>query len=377
MRKSLHDAWWRIATTPPRSLSERLLAGTLQSGVGIYQWGVGAKNLAYDHGWIRPARLPRPVISVGNLTVGGAGKTACVAWLAEKLRGAGKRVSVLSRGYGGTVATPAVLLQHEGALQLNGRPAAEADGLPDEPQLLAKALPGVPVLIGARREQTGWLAIQQHHADVLVLDDGFQHRRLHRDCDLVVVQARMPLGGWPLLPRGPMREPLTSLRRADAIILTKSDQSLPVLGALEERLRAINPDAVMAAAVHEPAVLVDAVSGAERPAAEAARLQAHLLSSIGDPEGFEQTLRRLGATVLSHTVYPDHHPYTAEDWRTLAASGSGGDGWITTEKDLVRLGRFVRAEPPRRGRVWVLRVRMRFLSGEQDVDDRLARVCDR
>ena len=328
-----------------------MLAGILQSGVGAYQLGLGVKNLAYDRQWACPARLPCPVVSVGNLTVGGAGKTACTAWVAEQLRGWGKRVGILSRGYGGSIPTPAVLMQRDGRLWLNGRPAQGIAGLPDEPQLLAVAVPGAPVLIGARREQTGRHAIEQHQAEVLVLDDGFQHRRLHRDCDLVLVQARMPLGGWPLLPRGPMREPLASLRRADAVILTKADQSLPVLGALEERVRAINPRAVIAAAVHEPVALVDAVSGAETPPDQAAQLRVHLLSSIGDPEGFEHTLQRLGATVLSHESYPDHHPYTAEEWRRLAGAGDG-DGWVTTEKDLVRLGPLVKAEPPRRGRVF-------------------------
>ena len=352
-----------------------MLAGALQSGVGLYRLGLGAKNLAYDRGWLRQARLPCPVISVGNLTVGGGGKTACVVWLAGKLRGWGRRVGVLSRGYGGTIATPAVLIQHAGQMQLNGRPLSRADRAPDEPQLLAAALPEVPILIGARREQTGRRAVEQHRVDVLVLDDGFQYRRLHRDCEVVVVQARMPLGGWRLLPRGPMREPVESLKRADAILLTKTDQSFPVLGAMEERLRAINPQAVVAGSVHEPVALADAVAGAEIPLAQAAQLRVHLISSIGDPEGFEQTVRRLGMTVLSHASYPDHHPYTANDWSRMCASDAGGDGWVTTEKDVVRLGRFVLAEPPSRGRVWVLRVRMRVVQGEQALDERLARVC--
>ena len=374
MRRTLHDAWWRLTTVPPDSLTDTLLGGVLRGGAVLYGLGVGLRNAAYDRGWLRQARLSCPVISVGNLSVGGTGKTTCVAYLADKLRRQGRRVAILSRGYGGRVRRPYRLLSREGQLFINDQQAITRDGLPDEPQLLAAQLSGVPVLVGTRREQTGKMATEACRADVVVLDDGFQYRRLARECEIVLVNARMPLNGWPLLPRGPMREPLSSLRRADVIILTKADQSLDVVAALQERLKAFNPTAVMATAIHEPEGLWDGFTSEPVALDRLANSRVSLLSSIGDPEGFEQTVRRLGATVVSHAAYPDHHRYELREWQQIvdAAAASGASALVTTEKDLIRLrhvSRIQTAVP-----VWVLRIRMRLLSGDEGLDARLARV---
>lgn len=265
MWRSLHDAWRRLATqTHPRSFADVLAARALETGSFAYQAAVRLRNAAYDRAWIRPVALPCRVVSVGNLTVGGAGKTACVELVAKKLLARGRRVAVLSRGYGGA-QYPYWLRWEEDRLAARGiHGAAPQDGLADEPQLLARRLAGVPVVVGPRRVHTGQFACRTFSPEVVILDDGFQHRRLHRDCDIVLVHARTPCGGWAALPRGPMREPLAALSRAHVIIITKADEALDTIGALGERLRAFNRDAAFVTAAHEPGkVPATGVAGTE------------------------------------------------------------------------------------------------------------------
>lgn len=371
LRRALHDAWWRLATQDrSRSFPDALAAGLLSAGAGVYAAAVSARNTAYDRGWRPAVTLPLPVISIGNLTVGGTGKTACVELVARKLMAQGRRVAVLTRGYGG--AREAYRLRGESGRVVVDGLADGAGTLADEPQLLAAHLDGVPVFVNARRDLSGQAACAEHAYDALILDDGFQHRRLARTCDIVLVHARMPLGGWALLPRGPMREPLASLRRADVILITKADEALERLASLREQLRSFNRGAVVAAAVHEPAALYDAVSGERHPVQRLDGRRVGLLSSIGDPEGFEATVRRLHATVTWHHVLPDHYPYRRADWDAVQQR-PGADAVITTEKDWVRLKPRLPAKRTKTP-LWVLEVRMRIMEGEEALDARLAAV---
>jgi tetraacyldisaccharide 4'-kinase len=443
MWQSLHDAWWRLATqSRPQSFSDALACRALQLGSIAYRAAVALRNAAYDRGWARPVRLPCRVVSVGNLTVGGTGKTACVELIADKLRGLSRCVAVLSRGYGGARRT--YWLRWDGVrLLVNGRPvgapvgeAADpegtlrascsgatpatghaaagtaaargavesaaagdawhavpaevatsapaggwaADGLADEPQLLAHRLAGTPILVGARRDRTGRMACETFGADTAILDDGFQHRRLARDCDIVLVHAATPLGGWAVLPRGPMREPMSALQRAHVIIVTKADAAWETLGALAERLRLVNPQAAIVTAVHEPRLLVEGLTGATAAPSRLAGLRVGLVSSIGDPEGFETTVRRLEASVLWHLARPDHHAYRPADWAAILrrVAVSRPEALVTTEKDWVRLHRVVAAcERQPELPLWVLGIRMRVLNGEEALDARLAGLCAR
>ena len=390
MWRSLHDAWWRLATqSHPRSFWDALASSVLSSGSVAYRTVVALRNLAYDTGWAPDVRLPCRVVSVGNLTVGGTGKTACVELIAKKLMAHGRRVAVLSRGYGGSPPhqrfwwggerRPYWLRFDDGQLVVNGSVPVDEDGLADEPQLLARRLAGVPILVGARRDRTGRVACAQFSADTVVLDDGFQHRRVQRDCDIVLVHARMPFGGWALLPRGPMREPLTSLKRADVVIMTKADEALETLGALGERLRMLNPPAAFVGAVHEPASLMDGVTGTLHEPKRLNGLRVGLLSSIGDPEGFEATVRRLHATILWHRAFPDHYRYRATDWAAILQQikECEPDAVVTTEKDWVRLRPWALDPGLRTTPLWILTVRMHILSGEEALDDRLASLYAR
>lgn len=376
MRKSLHDAWWRLATqSRPHTFSDALATRMLSAGSTVYAAAVAMRNGAYDRGWLKQVRLPCGVVSVGNLTVGGTGKTACVELVTRKLTAMGRRVAILSRGYGGPPGDYWLRWQ-EGRLVVNQDVAADPLALADEPQLLAKHLAGVPVVVGARRDRTGRIARAILGADTVVLDDGFQHRRLQRDCDIVLVHARMPLGGWALLPRGPMREPLASLKRAHVVVMTKADEALETLGALGERLRTFNPEAIIVSAVHEPSRMLDAWSGEISEPQRLAGMRVGLLSSIGDPEGFEATVRRLHATISWHQPFPDHYRYGAREWTALVARvrQTRPDAVLTTEKDWVRLQPHAVDRFPLDVPLWVLGIRMKILNGEQALDDRLARV---
>ncbi len=379
MYQALHDAWWRLATqSQPRSVTQALACGTLQMGSAAYRAVVTLRNAAYDRRWIASVRLPCRVVSVGNLTVGGTGKTTCVELITSKLAGRGHRVAILSRGYGGSRRT--YLLQWDGRqLLVNGEAAPSPNGLADEPQLLARHLGGIPVIVGARRDHTGRMACETMRVETLVLDDGFQHRRVQRDCDVVLVQARMPLGGWALLPRGPMREPLASLTRAHVVIVTKADEALQTLGALCERLRALNPEADILTASHEPTALEDPWTQAQQDPAQLGGLRVGVLSSIGDPEGFEATVRRMHATVAWHRAFPDHHVYRSAHWASICAQATQTrvDMVVTTEKDWIRLQAQARSASPPAVPLRLMRIRMKLLSGEEALDARLAGVLAR
>ena len=375
----MHDAWWRLVAAPAESHSpaQRVADTCLRAGSALYGGVVAARNRVYDQDWFRRRRLPRPVISVGNLEVGGTGKTTCIEYLAAQLASQGRRVAVLSRGYGVRASRPSWLSVQRGRLMVDGKPAMDAGHLPDEPQVLARHLLGVPVVVDSRRDAAGELAIERFQSDVLLLDDGFQHRRLHRDLDIVLISARMPLGGWPLLPRGPMREPLSSVGRANVIIVTKVNRSLEVAAALQERLHALNERALIATAMHEPHALREEPSGASLQLARLQNARVCLLSSVGDPDGFEDTVAGLGATVAAHITYPDHHRYRAEDWRQVRerAAEFKVEAIVTTEKDAVRLAPFVQERSHAEVPLWVVRVHWRMLSGEDEFHSRLARVC--
>ena len=375
MWQAFHDAWWRLATqSHPQSFLDALACGALQTGSFAYRAAVTLRNLAYDQGWAPQVRLPCRVVSVGNLTVGGTGKTACVELIAKRLMARGKRVAVLSRGYGGARRDYWLRSDH-GRLVVNGE-NGQAEGLADEPQLLARHLDGVPVIVGSRRERTGRFASTRFSSDVAILDDGFQHRRVFRDCEIVLVHARMPFAGWGMLPRGPMREPLDALKRAHVVIVTKADEALETVGALGERLRTFNPEAALVTAVHEPSSLMDVVAGERHDPRRLGGLRVGLVSSIGDPAGFEATIQRLHATVLWHQRFPDHYRYQTQDWDALSAQSQRErpDAILTTEKDWVRLHPWIADRGSRIVPLWVLGIQMKILSGGEGLDARLARL---
>lgn len=284
-------------------------------------------------GTVRRAALP--VISVGNLTVGGTGKTPIVAWLARRLGERGARVAVVSRGYGGRAGRGPLVVSH------GAGPACGADLCGDEPWLLARALPGVPVVVGADRHAAAGAAARLGAGSVL-LDDGFQHRRLARDLDVVLLNGADPFGNGRLLPAGPLREPLEALGRAGVLLLTRTaaDERRP---ALRETLGRHNPHAPILAADHHITAWVD-WRGAE--AAPPARAVA--FCGIGDPLRFRRDLSASGVEIVAFQADRDHHRYSAAALARLALLAERHDCvLLTTEKDLARIGPAAQAHAAR------------------------------
>lgn len=300
--------------------------------------------------WLRrrpPARLGVPAVSVGNLTVGGTGKTEAVAliaaWLAEK----GQRPAVLSRGYGRR-SRERVLVVSRGQ-----GPVVDVSTAGDEPYLLAQRLPGVAVVVGADRAATARKA-RELGCKSVVLDDGFQRRdQIHRDADLVLLDAADPFGGNELLPAGRLREPKAALREAGALLLTRCDQQDPA--ALLADLRRWLPGKPVWQSRHAPSRLRDLATGAEAPLERLSNARVLAVSGIARPGAFVKTLERLHAEVTGHFAFRDHHWFGPADCRRLLAHATALQSRIvTTAKDAVRLAAV--AGPKLEG--WILDIRL-------------------
>ena len=319
----------------------------------------------YARGWLRMSRLPAPVVSVGNLTVGGTGKTPVVACLARLLQDRGMRVAILSRGYGGH--SRGVVCISDGQHIYKNPPEVG-----EEPYWLARTLPGVAVYTGPCRYAAGLAAWQELKPDLFVLDDGFQHFQLHRDLDLVLLDAAAPFGNRQLLPRGPLREPLPALAAAHSLILTRFDPERH-----QARLAAIRhafPDKPVLTASIMP-VYVTAYPGGRAEAPAALNLRALMaFAGLARPEVFTATLKELGVDLKGCRDFPDHHAYSeAElDRLTAAARSLGAEGLVTTGKDWARLGERWDGELP----LWVLEVEAR-LGDAEPVLELLDRICAR
>ena len=301
----------------------------------LYGSAIKLRNRHYDRpGSSRRASLP--VISVGNLTVGGTGKTPMVAWLAARIAAEGHRPAVVSRGYGGSAGRgPLIVSRGEG-------PLCEPDHCGDEPFLLARILRHVPIVVGSDRvaaaEEAAGLGCR-----AVLLDDGFQHRRLARDLDILLLDASNPFGDYGVLPAGLLREPVSALRRADLVLITRCrrGENFPVI---ERAVRLYNPDAPILPAGHRPVGFFNA-GGASIPRPR----RAIAFCGIGNPSRFRIDLEGQGVEIVEFEVYRDHHPYTTEEVRALRSRAAKMHAaLITTEKDLVRLPESVLApeEPP-------------------------------
>jgi tetraacyldisaccharide 4'-kinase len=319
-----------------------IVATVLRGGLWCLSLGYGLavrwRNQCYDWGWKRTHRVHVPVVSVGNLSVGGTGKTPFVEWVARFFREREYLVAILSRGYGAQ------------------------GGRNDEALVLEENLPDVPHLQGADRVALAQSAIEECESEVLVLDDGFQHRRLARDIDIVLIDTTATYEH--LLPRGLMREPFSSLRRADAIVLTRCDQAVDLQGS-RSRLERLAPGKPIAETIHAPTTLAN--THETKPLDTLTLQRVAAFCGIGNPEAFRQTLTSLGAQIVDFRTYADHHAYTREDVNDLAhwAATQPADAWvITTQKDWVKLQLDQLGGRP----VWALRVSLDFRAGKQALE---------
>jgi len=328
-------------------VADRLLLAALMPAGWAYGLAMGLRARLYAAGLLPSHRLPRPVVSVGNLTMGGTGKTPATAWLARYFLARGKRVAVLTRGYGSSAGREPAVVSDGERLFLS---PAEAG---DEPCLLARTVPGLLVVVGRDRYRAGLLALEQLAPDLFLLDDGFQHLRLARDLNLLLLDSRRPFGSGRVFPAGLLREPMTAVRRSDLVLCTRWQSGLPL------------PD-VPGRTVYRSAHLLETAlplgSGEPVPLASLAGGRGLAFAGIADPEFFFAGLTGAGLSLVEGVPLPDHVPYGVERVAELQqrAERAGADFLITTEKDAVKLAPFAE----RLGRVYAARLDFRVLDEE-------------
>ncbi len=333
-------------------------ASLLAPLAALYGAGVRLRLRLHERGLLRQRRLPGFVLSVGNLTAGGTGKTPAVISLAKWARAQGHRVAVLSRGYRGKYRGE-VLEVSDGA---RIRPDFRLSG--DEPQLLARSLPGIPVILSRKRFLAGRYAREKFGTDFFILDDGFQHLGLRRDLDLVLLDCRDPFGNGRLLPGGPLREPVGQLVRADVFALTRCESS-DSGREVEAFLGRAFPGTPVCRARHRPCEVVFPGTGARHEPGFAKGRRILAFAGIARPEHFRAALLQLGAELVGFRAFPDHHPISAAEVRSLIrrAKTLKADFLLTTEKDWVRISRHATELMP----IGYLGIEFAWLSGGQSV----------
>ncbi len=326
------------------------------------------RGALYDAGWLAASRAPVPVISVGNLTAGGSGKSPMVAWIAAQLSSAGKRPAIVSRGYRGSHRGAATIVSSGEGLRVT------ADVAGDEPVMLAAKLPRVPVVVARRRLDGARLAVDSCGADCVILDDGFQHRALAREMDLVMVDGVDPFGSGRLLPAGPLREPMAALRRASVIVVHRGSGTDGPDSAIHDAAARHCPRAPVLRARVKATQVLDAATGESLPVTALQDLPVACLAGIARPGRFFEDARKAGARVVKEIPFPDHHAFSEAELDDVArtARGAGAAAILTTEKDLVRLHE---GQAARLGRLLALCVELEVV--ESDLLARLLREAAR
>ncbi len=349
----------------------------------IYKALVAGRHFLFDKGIFRHHTLGCQVISIGNLTVGGTGKTPVVEVFARALQKEGRTVAILSRGYKKVEHSFWKRLVD----QITGRerrraPRVVSDGKEllldsamsgDEPYMLATNLRNVAVLVDKDRVKSGRYAIDKLHCDTLVLDDGFQYRALKHHMEIVLVDSTNPFGNGYCLPRGLLRESIGNIRRADFIFITKSTGK--DMDALKARLQALNPTAEISECAHRPKYLQNVYTGERQNLDFLKGRTVALVSGIASPEGFESEIIRRGGIMVYLKRFADHHRYTQQEIINLINKSKKQQASviITTEKDAVRFPKIERQDVP----IYFLRVEIELLSGVEDFNACISRICFR
>lgn len=320
--------------------SMNILMGILYFFSLIYEQLVNIKLLGYKLGILGKEKLDCYVISLGNITVGGTGKTPTAQRLARDIRDLGYRVVILNRGYRAKWRGEVGIVSDGKALHMS---ASEAG---DEAYMLAKHLPNVPVLIGAERAVTGRYAIKHFGAEVAILDDGYQHWQLSRDMDILLVDAVNVFGNGYILPRGTLRESISHISRANVCLITKIDQAETGAGEyIRETVHKYNENAHIVESIHQPRCLMPIADWFEDLSGEGVSVEEidgrkiMAVSAIGNPASFERTLKSLGAQIIESLRYPDHHEYTMAEMQDVLqqAEALGAEAIVVTEKDAVKI----------------------------------------
>jgi tetraacyldisaccharide 4'-kinase len=312
-----------------------------------YGCAVRVRNALYDHRILKGHRADATVLCVGNLTTGGTGKTPLVAWLAKYLQAKSLRAAILTRGYKSTTENSKLKTQNYS----------------DEPAELASMCPGIPIIVNPDRVAGATEAIRHCSAQAIVMDDGFQHRRLGRNIDIVTIDATEPFGYGRLLPAGLLREPVSSLRRAHAVVLTRCDQvAAEAIGEIEATIRRINPSLPIARSIHAPAT-VKLADGSGLGLAELRDRKVFASCGTGNPDAFLGTLESCGCRIVGRRVFDDHQAYSNPLLADLQAQAksSGAGLLLTTQKDWTKIRSLDLPSPP--PALAYLTIELAFISG--------------
>jgi tetraacyldisaccharide 4'-kinase len=326
MNACWHTYWRELASGSRTSPADNLVLLLLTPWAWLYGLALRLRAVLYMIGLLKTLRLPRPVVSIGNITVGGTGKTPVTGYIARTLLSWGYKVAVLSRGYGGTLEGQTCVVSDGATIMLS---ATECG---DEPYLLAATVPGLMVVIGTDRYAAGQAAMQQLVPDIFLLDDGFQHLRLHRDLNILLQDFSRPFGNGLTLPKGILREPSAAARRADLVILTRAPVGATISADTGGIPRCLSRH-----------TLTDLLPLGSRSPVPFSRVLGHTVlafAGIADPDSFFNGLREMGVNLVHTRRFPDHVVYNHERREELAEAmrTSGADLMITTEKDGVKLG---------------------------------------
>jgi tetraacyldisaccharide 4'-kinase len=381
--ENLETFFLEVIVEERRGARESLVRGLLFALSKLFQAAVKTRRFLYNVRILRDSTLGVQVIAVGNLTVGGTGKTPVVEKFARELRDQGRNVAILSRGYRSKPApfhqwlvnkillrddtTPPRVVSDGKSLLLDSEMAG------DEPYMLASNLNDVVVLVDKDRVKSGRYAIEKFGCDTLLLDDGFQYWKLRgRRQDIVLIDYQQPFGTEQLLPRGTLREPPSHLARASTIFITKSNGNT---GALRRRIAQFNPGAGIIECIHHPLYLEDVFSGQRRGIESLKGRKVASLSGIAQPEGFEQSLVQLGAELVYSKRFADHHRFTQQEVLNAInrSKKRQAEVIITTQKDAVRFPKIDRRDLP----VYFMRVEIKILRGADDFQDCVRKICFR
>ena len=366
-----------------RGAAATFVRALLFGGSKLFQVLVKGRRFLYNNRILRDSTLGVQVIAIGNLTVGGTGKTPVVEKFARELRDQGRNVAILSRGYRSKPrpfhewllnkilfredATPPRIVSDGKSLLLDSEMAG------DEPYMLASNLKDVVVLVDKDRVKSGRFAIEKYGCDTLLLDDGFQYWDLRgRRHDVVLVDRQQPFGNEHLLPRGTLREPPSHLARADTIFITKCDGDT---SGLRHRIIELNASAAIIECVHHPLYLEDVFTG-KREALELLKgRKVASLSGIAQPESFEQSLVKLGTELVYSKRFADHHRFTQQEVLNAINRGKKrqAEVIITTQKDAVRFPKLDRRDLP----IYFMRVEIKIVSGAENFEDCVRKICFR
>ena len=319
--------------------SEKLKRALLWLPARLYEFGVRLRVAAYETNYLKPKRLDATVISIGNIAVGGTGKTPFVHYVARYLKEEGHSVAILTRGYGRKSTGRRILNDPRVAPEGRDRNGAEIyQEFGDEPLMLARSLPDVPIIIDKDRYESGAHAGREFGADVLILDDAYQHLALARDLNILLLDATDPFAGFEMVPFGRLREPLYGIKRADAVIITRADRPFDQ-AQVNAIIKYFCGEKVPVMYVYSSIKQLRHLSGEAYDASQFRGWNVSLMCGIGNPHAFADDVLQIGINIVAEHFYSDHHPFTQRDLDevTRAAREVGADAIITTEKDAVRL----------------------------------------